>query len=443
MKKITKALMAAMMTLSLTLGTATQSLLFSKDTNTAIIAEAAANPYSKNYNIVDAVNYANKWWNGSNKEYKSINNWAQPNCASFVSECLTAGGVDIPKAKRTLSGRHYKYENTCWTVASEQFNYLKGLGYLTEEATDDNIHIGDAVYYDWAYNGYNGIDHATICIGTNSIGEPIIAEHSNCNIGVWDMRNDEFKAYVVHMTNAMGHKDVTNEYVDSFVTVKSIKNKLYVSSDTDDRNANSVIAVANRSNPDTWETFKVVENKSLPLVLDVRYKGVSIACSMTPSVSLKTNNGTYLSSYISESDVPLKNTGNNSTWEAFRIFRSGDTEYLLSLIDGKFVQVRDDNKLHVTGEGGWSWESFDICNVSSTSSSAVNNKSYTICGSSGAKVRSGAGTSYGQTGGLAKGSVVYYDQTKSANGYTWYHITSATAKSGSWGTYVGNWVANV
>lgn len=125
------------------------------------------------------------------------------------------------------------------------------------------------------------------------------------------------------------------------------------------------------------------------------------------------------------------------------IFRSGDTEYLLSLIDGKFVQVRDDNKLYVTGDGGWSWESFDICNVSSASSPTSNNKSYTIYDSSGAKVRSDAGISYEQTGGLARGSVVCYDQTKSANGYTWHHITSATAKSGSWGIYVGKWVANV
>ena len=79
--------------------------------------------------------------------------------------------------------------------------------------------------------------------------------------------------------------------------------------------------------------------------------------------------------------------------------------------------------------------------IISNSQSSV--KNYTIKSSSGAKVRSGAGTSYSQTGALAKGSVVYYDQTKSANGYTWYHITKADAKNGSWGTFVGKWVANV
>lgn len=70
-------------------------------------------------------------------------------------------------------------------------------------------------------------------------------------------------------------------------------------------------------------------------------------------------------------------------------------------------------------------------------------KTYTIRSTSGAKVRTGAGTSYSTTGALAKGSVVYYDSTKSANGYTWYHITKVDAKSGSWGTYVGKWVAGV
>ena len=70
-------------------------------------------------------------------------------------------------------------------------------------------------------------------------------------------------------------------------------------------------------------------------------------------------------------------------------------------------------------------------------------KTYTIRSSSGAKVRTGAGTSYSTTGALAKGSVVYYDSTKSANGYTWYHITKVDAKSGSWGSYVGKWVAGV
>ena len=68
---------------------------------------------------------------------------------------------------------------------------------------------------------------------------------------------------------------------------------------------------------------------------------------------------------------------------------------------------------------------------------------YTVCSSKGAKVRSNPGSSYEQKGGLAKGSVVYYDKVETANGYTWYHIVSVDAKSGSWGNYKGYWIANV
>ena len=90
-----------------------------------------------------------------------------------------------------------------------------------------------------------------------------------------------------------------------------------------------------------------------------------------------------------------------------------------------------------------SFATCDKVKCSSPSSSNVNYSAYTIGSSSGAKVRTDAGTSYSQVGGLSKGSVVYYDKIKQMDGYTWYHITSVSTKSGSWGRYVGYWVAGV
>ncbi len=90
--------------------------------------------------------------------------------------------------------------------------------------------------------------------------------------------------------------------------------------------------------------------------------------------------------------------------------------------------------------------SFASCNtvrVSAKPSANNNTSTYTIRSSSGAKVRKSASLSGGQVGGLAKGSVVTYDKTANANGYTWYHIVSVNATSGSWGSYNGYWVANV
>lgn len=81
--------------------------------------------------------------------------------------------------------------------------------------------------------------------------------------------------------------------------------------------------------------------------------------------------------------------------------------------------------------------------AANNSSSAVT-KTYTIRSSYGATVRTGAGTSNSSVGALAKGSVVYYDKTKTANGFTWFHIVKVNAKAGSWGgSFVGRWVANV
>lgn len=428
MKKVKNVLMG------LAIAFATGNMAQTLPSGSSITVEAASNPYSQNYNIVDSVNYAIKWWNGSNPAYSSINSWANRNCASFVSECLSAGGIKIPQAKKNVVG----YSNTMWSVANDQYNYLKKQGYSVETASDSTIHIGDAVYYDWNNNGDSKIDHAAYCIGINANGQPIVVEHSEPNVRVWNAtKTSRRNVYVVHMTNTVGHKDVTNEYRNQQISIKSLKNSLYISSDTDNPNAVHTIAIANRSAVNGWERFSVVENRA-----------ISSAGGTTNAISLKTNTGKYLSAYISDNGAPMKNTGNVSTWEAFRIYRSGNTEYILSLINGKLVQVRDDNKLYAAGEGGWSWESFDICRISNTYSNNNNingstSSKYTIRSSSGAKVRSGAGTSYSQTGGLAKGSVVYYDQTKNANGYTWYHITSATTKSGTWGTYIGKWVANV
>jgi len=70
-------------------------------------------------------------------------------------------------------------------------------------------------------------------------------------------------------------------------------------------------------------------------------------------------------------------------------------------------------------------------------------KTYTIQASSGANVRNtAAGTQI--VGAIAKGSVVRYTQTVVANGYVWMLIeTGSVFASGSWGSTIGYWVAQV
>lgn len=99
--------------------------------------------------------------------------------------------------------------------------------------------------------------------------------------------------------------------------------------------------------------------------------------------------------------------------------------------------------------GTWYVVHMSFCNTEnsiktfSNNSASIASKTYTISSISGAKIRTNAGTSASQVGGIAKGSIVTYDKTESKDGYTWYHIVSVDAKNGSWGEYIGNWVAGV
>lgn len=78
---------------------------------------------------------------------------------------------------------------------------------------------------------------------------------------------------------------------------------------------------------------------------------------------------------------------------------------------------------------------------SNSSNSANTLKTYTVSSSSGISTRTGAGTSCSKVGGVAKGSKIYYTETKKANGYTWAKIVKGSYKSGTWGKTTGYWIA--
>ncbi|MDR0919567.1 MAG: SH3 domain-containing protein [Oscillospiraceae bacterium] len=82
--------------------------------------------------------------------------------------------------------------------------------------------------------------------------------------------------------------------------------------------------------------------------------------------------------------------------------------------------------------------------TSSSASVSPSTNSYTVTATSGVKIRTGAGTGYSQVGGVSKGSVIRYTESRSANGYTWIKIASGSSfNSGTWGNTTGNWIAMV
>lgn len=157
------------------------------------------------------------------------------------------------------------------------------------------------------------------------------------------------------------------------------------------------------------------------------------------STPAKTDNTAYYKKYTGSSSsiaTALKSLGIDSTF-SFRAKIAVANGIVSST--SKYTGSSSQNKKMLS-----LLKSGKLKKVTSTSNTTtVKTYSYTIQSSSGAYVRSAAGTSKSVVGGLAKGSVVKYDRSVQANGYTWIHITSVSAKSGSWGKYTGYWVACV
>jgi len=316
-----------------------------------------SNPYENEFNIITCVNYAIEWYDKRNSTYKA-NEWAKSNCASFVSECLNAGGIYISEAYRECDSFEiadklcvggYKYSNTEWSLASKQFSYLTTtMGYDYEKASDSTIHIGDVVYYDWQSDKDKDINHAAICVGIDDDGNPVIAEHTNDNIRVWDktVHSKIESAYVVHTTNTKGLKDVTSMYYDENVLLNAIKkeNSGFLSS-------GSIYYVSN-----DMHYFSVCKNECF----DYANLKNKLEPQLTFPISFKSNENNYLSAYVSKKDAPIQSTSNNDTWEAMRIYRRGNNEYIQSMQNGFFIQIQDDGKAYANGKLPSTWETFDV-----------------------------------------------------------------------------------
>ena len=116
-----------------------------------------------------------------NPEYFNFNPYGG-DCANYVSQCLYAGG--LPQTLGTTYGQDgwfFMTENDrsgTWTSATRLRNWLaNNYGYVIDNPTDDDIGIGDPVFY--SKNGGKTWSHATICVGVNSAGTPIINSHNN------------------------------------------------------------------------------------------------------------------------------------------------------------------------------------------------------------------------------------------------------------------------
>ena len=137
---------------------------FSEDGEKEMMAATATVTY--NYNVSSAIAYADKYCINYNSAYNSYKGRGG-DCANFVSQCLFNGG--FPQ-----DSTWYKH-SVAWINVMKQIAHFKKYGSFMN-ANNGNILTGNPIYFDW--NGDGTYDHATICVGRNNSGVPILDSHT-------------------------------------------------------------------------------------------------------------------------------------------------------------------------------------------------------------------------------------------------------------------------
>jgi hypothetical protein len=137
------------------------------------------------YNRLEAVRYAEQWWNTYNPKYKKFD----VDCTNYISQCLHEGGapmVGYPKKSGAWWMRNKDWSYT-WTVANALRWYLptaKSGMKSREVARADLLMPGDVICYD--FEGDGRFDHNTIVVAKDPNNEPLVNAHTyNSRMRYW------------------------------------------------------------------------------------------------------------------------------------------------------------------------------------------------------------------------------------------------------------------
>ncbi|MCA1030715.1 amidase domain-containing protein [Bacillus timonensis] len=160
-------------------------------------------PLGVSYNRLDAVKYAERWWNSFNPKYKKFEN----DCTNFISQCLHAGGIPMVGYPSRTNGWWMKHQNWSysWTVANSFRWYLSGAksGLRAKEVfSAKDLLLGDVICYDFEGDGrYN---HATIVVAKDEEGMPLVNAHTqNSRMRYWTY--EDSTAYTPNITYKFFH----------------------------------------------------------------------------------------------------------------------------------------------------------------------------------------------------------------------------------------------
>ncbi len=138
------------------------------------------------YNRLEAVRYAERWWNSHNTAYKLFEN----DCTNFISQCLHAGGAPMRGYPNRSKGWWYRSNNWSysWTVANTLRWYLSGSkqGLRGQEVRSaEQLIPGDVICYD--FDGDGRWQHNTIVVAKDEMGMPLVNAHThNSRMRYWD-----------------------------------------------------------------------------------------------------------------------------------------------------------------------------------------------------------------------------------------------------------------
>ncbi|WP_077211039.1 amidase domain-containing protein [Bacillus dakarensis] len=147
------------------------------DLNDNLIEEENDERVSFVYNRLDAVKYAERWWNDYNPQFKKFD----VDCTNYISQCLHAGNAPMRGYPSRSKGWWMRNNNWSfsWSVANSLRWYLPGakIGLRGQEVKDAaELELGDVICYD--FEGDGRYDHTTIVTGKDSDGMPLVNAHT-------------------------------------------------------------------------------------------------------------------------------------------------------------------------------------------------------------------------------------------------------------------------
>ncbi|WP_078577422.1 amidase domain-containing protein [Salipaludibacillus agaradhaerens] len=137
------------------------------------------------YDRLEAVKYAERWWNDYNPAYKQFDN----DCTNYVSQCLRAGGAPMRGAPNRKEGWWYGDSkwSFSWAVAHSLRWYLSGSekGLKAEEVSSaQQLMKGDIICYD--FTGDGSWQHTTVVVEKDADQMPLVNAHTtNSRMRYW------------------------------------------------------------------------------------------------------------------------------------------------------------------------------------------------------------------------------------------------------------------